>query len=70
MRKIFPLIFVFLFSLNAAAQGASMPFPDKSGDKVLQAMISETVPKFQQLTYKEKRSFCPKTTRGKEIIPC
>ena len=54
MRKIFPLIFVFLFSLNVAAQGASMPFPDKSGDKVLQAMISETVPKFQQLTYKEK----------------
>ena len=54
MRKIFPLIFVFLFSLNLAAHAASMAFPDKSNDKILQAMISETVPKFQQLTYKEK----------------
>ena len=66
MRKIFLFLFLFSFSINAAAYGQelnsrpkSMAFPDKSKDKVLQAMIKETVPKFQQLTYKEKELELP-----------
>lgn len=32
----------------------TLPMPDKSKDEVLNAMIKETLPKFQTMTYKEK----------------
>ena len=46
-------------SLTLAAHAASMPFPNKSGDEVLQSMITETLPKFQTMTYKEKKIEIP-----------
>lgn len=48
------IIMMSIFILALPAYGASMPFPDKSNDEVLQAMINETVPKFQVMNYKEK----------------
>lgn len=55
MKKFtFMLMFIFMFLWGVTAYGAPMARPDKSNDKILQAMIDETVPKFQQLTYKEK----------------
>lgn len=55
MKKFtFMLMFIFMFLWGVTAYGAPMAMPDKSNDKILQAMIDETVPKFQQLTYKEK----------------
>ncbi|MBQ7197388.1 MAG: prolyl oligopeptidase family serine peptidase [Synergistaceae bacterium] len=49
---------VLMIAFTLPAYGA-MPFPDKSGDEVLQSMINETLPKFQQLTYKEKNLELP-----------
>ena len=45
---------VLTILLAFPAYGAQIPLPDKSKDTVLQAMIEETLPKFQQMTYKEK----------------
>ena len=43
-----------MLAMATSACAASFPFPDKTQDKELQAMISETVGKFQQMTYNEK----------------
>ena len=56
------LIAAIVLSLTLAtlpAHAASMPFPNKSGDEVLQSMIKETLPKFQTMTYKEKNFEIP-----------
>ena len=51
------LALILLSALPAC--GASIPLPDKSNDKTLQAMLAETLPKFQQMTYKEKNFQLP-----------
>ena len=53
MKVKFMSAILILISISPV-YGASMPFPDKSNDEVLQAMIKETLPKFQTMTYKEK----------------
>ena len=49
IKNVVMAALMLMFALPAYG---AMPFPDKSGDEVLQSMINETVPKFQQLTYK------------------
>jgi len=58
MKKFF-MTMTFLIALTLPVSGASIPLPDKSGDKVLQSMIDETLPKFQMMTYKEKNFELP-----------
>lgn len=57
IKIIKALALISLFALPS--YGASIPLPDKSNDKTLQAMIAETLPKFQQMTYKEKNFQLP-----------
>ncbi len=57
IKKITAAVLTILFAFPA--YGDSIPLPDKSKDTVLQAMIEETLPKFQQMTYKEKKFELP-----------
>ena len=52
-KIIFAAIMVMmLYALPVFA--AALPYPDKTQDKELQAMIEETLPKFQTMTYSDK----------------
>ena len=58
IKLIMSLIISLAFAVFPAFS-ASVPFPDKSKDKVLQSMIEETLPKFHAMTYKEERFELP-----------
>lgn len=51
-KIIFAITVMMLYALPAFS--AVMPYPDKTQDKELQAMIEETLPKFQTMTYSDK----------------
>ena len=57
--KVKFLIITMLISMTLPVYGASIPMPDKSKDAELQAMIQETLPKFQVMTFKEKEFEIP-----------
>ena len=57
--KLISSLTLLLMLATFPAYAASMPFPNKSGDEALQAMIKETLPKFQTMTYREKKFEIP-----------
>ena len=57
MKKV--LMTLILIFVSWPVYGASIPLPDKSKDENLQAMIKETLPKFQTMTYKAKNFQMP-----------